>query len=94
VKAEDCVGCSDHEMVEFRIVQGTNKTTNRIAILDFRRANFESFKDLLVGIPWVRALDAKTTQESWLTFKCQFFQDQDQCTLENKKSGKGGRRPT
>lgn len=94
VKAEGYVGCSDQEMVEIRILQGRNKTTNGIAILDFRRASCESFKDLLVGISWVRALNGKTTQESWLTFRYQLFPDQDQCTLENNKSGKGGRRPT
>jgi len=34
------------------------------AILDFRRDNFDLFKDLLGGIPWVRALEGKGAKES------------------------------
>ncbi|KAJ7412510.1 rna-directed dna polymerase from mobile element jockey-like [Willisornis vidua] len=33
--------------------------------MDFQRANFGLFKDLLRGIPWDMALDEKGVQESW-----------------------------
>jgi len=38
-------------MVEFKILCGRRKVLSRIAALDFRRANFDLFKDLLKGIP-------------------------------------------
>jgi len=51
VKAGGSLGCSDHEMVEFRILRGGSRAVSRITALDFRRANFSLFKDLLGGIP-------------------------------------------
>ena len=47
VKVEGSLGCSDHEMVEFKILSGRSKARSRIATLDFRRANFDLFRDLL-----------------------------------------------
>ena len=56
VKAGGSLGCTDHEMVEFRILHGESRAINRITALDFWRDNF---KDLLGGIPWFRALDGR-----------------------------------
>ncbi|GAB0205340.1 hypothetical protein GRJ2_002999600 [Grus japonensis] len=47
VKAEGSLGCHDHEMVEFRILRGRSRAISGIRTLDFRRANFGLFKDLL-----------------------------------------------
>jgi len=41
------LGCSDHEMVEFRILRGGSRAISGIKTLDFRRANFGLFKELL-----------------------------------------------
>jgi len=91
VKAGGRLGCSDHEMVEFRILRGGSRAVSRITTLDFRRANFGLFKDLLGGMPWVRALQAMGVQESWLLFKHHFLHAQDRCIPLSKKSSKGGR---
>jgi len=64
-----------------------------IKTLDFRRANFGLFKELVGGIPWVRALEGREVQESWSLFKHHFFHAQDRCIPLRKKSSKGGRRP-
>ena len=40
VKVGDRLGCSDHEMVNFRILGGGSRAISRIKTLDFRRANF------------------------------------------------------
>jgi len=53
------LGCSDHEVVEFRILLGGSRAVSRITTLDFRRANFGRLKDLLGGIPWVSALEGR-----------------------------------
>jgi len=37
------LGCTDHEIAEFGILCGRNKEISRIAILDFRRVNFDLF---------------------------------------------------
>ena len=52
VKAGGRLSCSDHEMVEFRILHGGSMGISRIKTLNFRRANFGLSKELLGGIPW------------------------------------------
>ncbi|XP_064918707.1 ubiquitin-conjugating enzyme E2 K isoform X1 [Columba livia] len=91
VKVEGCLGCSNHEMVEFRILCGRNRVASRIASLDFCRANFSLFKQLLREILWARLLEGKGT--SWLMFRNCFYQAQDQSILTSRKSRKGTRRP-
>ncbi|KAF4790719.1 hypothetical protein TURU_138206 [Turdus rufiventris] len=79
-------------MVELRILHGGSKAVSRTRTLNFWRANFSLFNDLLRGIPWYRALADKRVQENWSIFKHHFLQAQDQCIPMSKKSGKGGRR--
>jgi len=93
VKVGGSFGCNDHEMVQFRILCGGSRAITRIKTLDFGRANFGLFKDLLGGIPWVRALEGWGVQESWLLFKHHFLHAQDWCISLSKKCSKGGRRP-
>jgi len=94
VKAGGSLSCSDHEMVVFRILRGGSRAVSRTKTLDLRRANFGLFKDLLGGIPWVRALEGRGVQESWSLFKHHFLHAQNQCIPLSKKSSKGSRRPT
>lgn len=56
MKVGGSLGCSDHEMVEFMIPCEGRKAINRARIWDLLRANFGLFKDLLVRIPWDKAL--------------------------------------
>jgi len=93
VKVGGRLGCSDHEMVEFRILRGGSRVISRIKTLDLRRADFGLFKDLLRGIPWARALEGRGVQECWSLFKRHFFHAQERCIHLSKKSRKGGRRP-
>lgn len=46
-------------MVEFTILHGGSKALSRTRSLNYWKANFDLFKDLLRGIPWVRALEQK-----------------------------------
>ena len=69
--------CSDHEMVEFKILSGRSKQKSRIATLNIRRANFDLFQDLLGAILWARVLEGKGACERWSAFKQRFFQAQD-----------------
>jgi len=93
MKVGGSLGSSDHDMVEFSILHGGSREISRTITLDFRRANFSLFKDLLGGIPWVRTLEGKGVQESWSLFQQYFLCVQDQCIPPSKKSSKGGRRP-
>jgi len=93
VKVGGSLSNNDHEIVNFMILRGGSRAISRIKTLDFRRDNCDLFKELLGGIPWVRALESRGVQDSWLLFKHHFLHTQDQCIAPSKKSGKGGRRP-
>jgi len=93
VKVGGRLGCSDHEMVEFRILCGGSWAISRLKTLDLRRAKFGLLKELLGGIPWARAIEGRGVQECWSMFKHHFLQAQEQCIPLRKKSSKGGRRP-
>jgi len=92
VKVRGSRSCSDCEMVEFRILCGGSRAISRITASDFRRANFNLFKELLRGIPWVRALEGGGVQEIWSLLKHPFLHAQDLCIPLSNKSSKGGRR--
>jgi len=79
VKVGGSLSCSDHEMVNFRILRAGSRAISRIKTLDFRRANFSLFKEPLGGILWVRALEGRGVQESWSLFEDHFLHSQDQC---------------
>jgi len=93
VKVGGSLSCNDHEMVKFRILRGGSRTISRIKTLGVRRANCGLFKELLGGIPWVRALEGRGVQECWSLFKHHFLHAQDRCIPLSKKYRKGGRRP-
>ena len=93
VKAGSSLSCSDHEMVEFRILRGGSRAISRIKTLNFRGANFGLCKELLGGILWVRFLEGRGVQDGCLLFKHHFLCAQDQFIPLSKKSSKGGRRP-
>lgn len=73
MKAGASLGYSNHEMVELKILCRGSKAASRTRTLNFQRANFSLFKDLLRGISWVRALEEKWVQESWSIFKHHFL---------------------
>jgi len=64
VKVGGRLGCSDHEMVKFRILREGSMVISRIKTLDLRRANFGLFKELLGGIPWARALEGRGSKSA------------------------------
>ncbi|GAB0204603.1 hypothetical protein GRJ2_002925900 [Grus japonensis] len=52
VKLKGSLGCSDHEMVDFKILRAARRAHSKLTILDFRRAGFGLFRDLLGRVPW------------------------------------------
>ncbi|GAB0204405.1 mitochondrial enolase superfamily member 1 [Grus japonensis] len=93
VKLKGSLGCSDHEMVEFRILRAARRVHGKLAILDFRRADFDLFRDLLGRIPWDKALEGRGAQDSWLIFKHHLLQAQERCIPTKRESSKNTQRP-
>ncbi|KAJ7409794.1 hypothetical protein BTVI_55579 [Pitangus sulphuratus] len=63
VKLKDSLGCSDHEMVEFKILRTARRVHSKITTLDLRRADFGFFRDLLGKVPWDKAVEDRGAQE-------------------------------
>ncbi|KAK4814166.1 hypothetical protein QYF61_009984 [Mycteria americana] len=93
MKLKGSFGCSDHEMVEFKILKVPRGVHSKLTTLDFRRADFGLFRDLLGRVPWDKALEGRGAQESWLIFKDHLFQVQERCIPTKRKSRKNARRP-
>ncbi|GAB0182893.1 hypothetical protein GRJ2_000754600 [Grus japonensis] len=69
VKLKGSLGCSDQEMVEFKILRAARRVHSKFTTLGFRRADSDLFRDLLGRVPWDKALEGRGAQETWLVFK-------------------------
>ncbi|KAG6931740.1 hypothetical protein G0U57_001044 [Chelydra serpentina] len=87
------LGGSDHEMVEFRILTQGRKENSRIQSLDFRKADFDSLRELMGKVPWENNMRGKGVEESWLYFKETLLRLQEQTIPMCRKKSKYGRRP-
>jgi len=45
------LGCSDHAQVEFTVLRETSQAKGKVRTLNFRKANFQLFKELVYGTP-------------------------------------------
>ncbi|KFV00708.1 hypothetical protein N339_06110, partial [Pterocles gutturalis] len=66
---------------------------SRVRTLNFRRANFQLFKELLDGIPQETVLKGIGTEQSWQLFEDTLLRGQELSIPQQKKSSKGGRQP-
>lgn len=49
--------------------KGVSRPKSMITTVDFRRADFGLFRDMLARVLWNKALEGIKAQESWLIFK-------------------------
>ncbi|PKU42677.1 rna-directed dna polymerase from mobile element jockey-like [Limosa lapponica baueri] len=84
MKLKGSFGYSDHEMIDFKILRAARRTHSKLTTLDFRRAYFHLFRDLLGRVPWDKALEGRGAQESQLIFKDHLLQAQEVTVLVDK----------
>jgi len=92
VKVGDCLGQSDHEIVEFSILGDVRRVTSKTAILNFQRADFDLFRMLVAQVPWESLLKGKGVQEAWMLLKMEILKAQEQAVPECRKASRKGRR--
>ena len=80
-------------MVEFKILRVSERVHTKLAALDFRRADFKLFRELLGRVRWDKDLEGREAQESWSIFKNHLLLAQKHCILRKRKAGKNARRP-
>jgi len=93
VKIGDRLGCSVHTLVEFTVLRGMGKVRSIVRTLNFRKAKFQLFKELVNRTPWEMVLRDTGAEQSWQIFKDAFQRVQELSVSGCKKSGKEGKRP-
>ena len=94
VKIGGSQGCSDDALVEFTVLRDMGQVNCKVKTLNFRRANFQLFKELMDGTPRETALRGKGAEQSWQLFKDIFLRVQEVLIPTCNKSGSEGRRQT
>ena len=78
-------------MVELKILRVSKRVLSKLSTLDFWRADFKLFLELLGRVTWDKALEGRGAQESWSVFR-NHLQDLKQFIPRKKKVGKNARR--
>ena len=87
VEVRGSLGQSEHEMVEFLILDRVRRGNSKTATLHFQRADFELFRRLVRGVPWESVLESKGVQDGWSLFKKEVVKAQEQAVpLSSKMS--------
>jgi len=69
------------------------KTRSIVRTLNFRKANFQLFKELVNRTPWETVLSDTGAEQSWQIFKNTFHRAQELSVPRCTRSGKEGKRP-
>ncbi|OPJ69932.1 hypothetical protein AV530_015446 [Patagioenas fasciata monilis] len=93
VKIGGSLGCSDHTLMEFVVLRDVGQVKSKVRTLNFRKANFQFFKELLNRMPWETVHRDKGSEQSWQNFKDAFHRAQELSIPRCKKSSKEGKRP-
>lgn len=88
----NCLGQSDHEMMEFSILGEARKGTSKTTVLDFWRADFELLRTLVGRVPWEVVLKGRGVQEGWALFKKEILMAQERSVPTCPKMSRHGRR--
>jgi len=64
VKIGGSLGCSDHALVELTLRREMRITKSIVRTLNFRRANFQLFKEIVRRTPWETVLRDRGTEQS------------------------------
>jgi len=93
VKLGGSLGCSHHALVEFTVLRDNGQVKSKVRTLDFRKTNFQLFKELVNKTSWETSLGDKGEEPSWQIFKNALHGVQELSIPRFKKSGKEGKRP-
>ena len=90
VKAGDCLGQSDHKILEFSVLGDVRSVTSKTALLNFQRADFDLFRPLVAGVPWESRLKGKGVQEACMLLKMEILKVKEQAVPECCKVSRRG----
>jgi len=65
VKLKGSLGCSHHEMVDFKILRAARRAHSKLTTQRFGSEDVGLLRDLLSRVPWDKALVRRGAQERW-----------------------------
>lgn len=74
MKFKGSLGCSSHQMEEYKILRPVRRAHSKLTTLDLRRVDLGLFRNPLGRVPWNKALERRGAQENWLIVKDHLFQ--------------------
>lgn len=89
IKIGGSLGCS--ALVESAVLRDMGQVRNKVRPLNFRKADFQLFKEIASEIHWETSLREKGVEHSWQIFKEVFHRVQEMATPRSKKLGKEGK---
>jgi len=92
IKTGSSLVCSNHALVEFTVLRNMGKVRSIVRTLNFRKAKFQLFKELVSRTPWEMVLRDRGPEQTWQIFKDVFHRAQELSVPRCKKSGKEGKR--
>jgi len=64
IKIGGSLGCRDHGLVDFAVLRDKGQVKSKVKTLNFRKANFQLFKELVKRTHWETALRHKGAEQS------------------------------
>jgi len=92
IRTTGCLGCSNHAVVEFTPLRGIRQAKNKIRMLNFRKANFQLFRETVNEGPEESVLKDKGAERSRQIFKEALLRAQELSISRCRKSQKKGKR--
>ena len=86
------LGCSDHALAEYTVLRHMGQAKSKVRTLNFRKANFQLFKESVSRTPWEMVFRDKDAEQSLQIFNYTFHRTQEFIVPRCKKSGKQGKR--
>lgn len=95
VRIKESFGCSDLDMVHFKIVRAGKKMKNKIMTLDHSKTNFGFLKYLPGGTPWCMNLESKGAPRKPVNIEKSLLPKLKEFSIPmNMKLGKNARKHT
>lgn len=63
MKLKSNLGCTGHEILEFKVLRASKRMQSKLGSLDFRRADFELIRELPDRITWEKVLEGRGAQQ-------------------------------
>lgn len=92
IRTGGSLGRSNPALVEFVISRSVSLVRSKVKTLNFVRANFQLFKEMVKEIPWETVLKGRHADQSWQLFRATFLTVQELSIPVCRKLSKAGQK--